>query len=410
MIGLTRLVTGRRTPSDRYRYGSSGAPSPRRGDDEREVQRHRFADDDGYHPVVVWNITESCNLECAHCYYSAVLGRDPVSTSFADVVRVVDELAEARVPVLLLSGGEPMIRRDIHDIAAYARSKGINPVVSTNGTLIRSPEDARRLHESGVEYVGISIDGMAERHDEQRRREGSFERTLRGIRLCRDEGLRVSIRFTVTAANVDDLQPVLDLSEEVGIDRFCLYHLVSSGRGKRFGDIDNTTRRRIVEDLCAQAADRPFEILTVDNPSDGPLIHRWALTHRPEIADEVLGRLQNQGGDGTGRRVVEIDHDGVLHPNQFWLSHAIGNVLERPFNEIWNPADEAALDPLIADLRQEDWPLEGACGACNYAGMCGGFRARAFNMTGRLWAEDPSCPLTAAERATDTAVTTGAGA
>ncbi|MDH3225747.1 MAG: radical SAM protein [Thermoleophilia bacterium] len=410
MIGLTRLVTGRRSPSDRYRYGSSEAPSRQRGDEERTVTRHRFADDDGHHPVVVWNITESCNLECAHCYYSAVLGRDPVATSFDDIARVIDDLAEARVPVLLLSGGEPLIRKDIHDIAAYARSKGINPVISTNGTIITRPEHARKLRESGVEYVGISVDGMAERHDAQRRKEGAFDRTRRGIELCREAGLRVSMRFTVTAANVDDLPAVLNLAEEVGIDRFCLYHLVPSGRGKRFGDIDNATRRRIIEHLCEQAPDRPYEILTVDNPSDGPVIHQWALEHRPDIADEVLDRLRSQGGDGTGRRIVEIDHDGMLHPNQFWLSHTIGNVLEQPFNEIWNPDGDASLDPLVAELRRDEWPLEGACGACNYASLCGGFRARANNATGNLWAEDPSCPLTKSERAADTTVATGASA
>jgi radical SAM protein with 4Fe4S-binding SPASM domain len=177
-----------------------------------------------------------------------------------------------------------------------------------------------------------------------------------------------------------------------------MYHLVPSGRGKRYGDISDTQRRELIWSLCDQAKNRDFEILTVDSPADGPLIHQWALENAPELADGILEKLRSQGSDGTGKRIVEIDHNGDVHPNQFWLGKTIGNVVETPFNEIFNPADSGTLDPLLQDLRQEPWSLEGNCATCTYKSLCGGFRARALNMEGSLWASDPTCTLNEIER------------
>ncbi len=392
MIGLTRLVTGRRSPSDRYRYGSARRdPAP--------VVAHDYGDQLAYRPVVVWNITQSCNLACQHCYYSAVLGRNPISTPFEDVVQVVDELADAGVPVLLFSGGEPLIRKDLPAIIRHTADRGITPVISTNGTLITSVEYARMLKEHGAVYVGISVDGSEQTHDTFRRKRGAFRKTIDAVRHCQDAGLRVSMRFTITADNVDDLPEVLALADELGVARFCMYHLVPSGRGKRNGDVDNEHRRQIVEALCERAEDYGPEILTVDSPADGPLVYLWTLRNRPERAADVLAALRRQSGDGTGRRIVEIDHDGVLHPNQFWLTHPIGNVRETSFRELWSPADGEPHDDVLRELRREEWPLQGACGSCSFKDVCGGFRARANSFHGDLWAEDPSCPLTPEERA-----------
>ncbi len=396
MIGLTKLVTKRVSPSDRYRYGDESHSSQQTP--SKETTMHKFSDDEGYHPVAVWNITESCNLECAHCYYSAVLGRDAETLSREVILKVIDDLADARIPVLLLSGGEPLMRRDLLNIAAYASSKGINPVLSTNGTLIKSEDQARELLEHGIKYVGISIDGLKERHDNQRRKKGSFDKTVRAIQYCVSAGLRISIRFTVTSANLDDLPAVLDLASELNVDRFCLYHLVPSGRGKRYGDITDDERRELIWSLCDQAHERDYEILTVDSPADGPLIHQWALRNDPDRAPEILEKLHSQGADGTGKRIVEIDHKGDVHPNQFWLGTTLGNVVQTPFNEIFNPSDSSTLHPLLSNLRQEHWPLHGACSDCSYENICGGFRARALNMEGDLWASDPTCTLTRIER------------
>lgn len=391
MIGLTRLVTGRRSPSDRYRYGSSST-------DKRPVAAHDYGDSTSYRPVVVWNVTQSCNLACTHCYYSAVLGRDPIATPYEDVIRIVDQLADAGVPVLLFSGGEPLIRKDLPAIIRHTADRGITPVISTNGTLIKSVEYARMLADHGAAYIGISIDGAEETHDTFRCKKGAYQKTVAAIQHCIEAGIRVSMRFTVTETNVDDLPHVLDLAERLGVARFCMYHLVPSGRGKRSGDIDESRRRKIIEHLCERAETFGPEILTVDSPADGPMIYHWMLRNHPGRAGEVLAALRRQSGDGTGRRIVEIDHDGVLHPNQFWLTHAIGNVRDQGFRELWSPADDLPQDPILRELRREEWPLEGACASCTFRAVCGGFRARANSYHGNLWAEDPACPLTEVER------------
>lgn len=401
MIGLTKLVTGRTSPSDRYRYGQQTNPDDNAtstANPSSTIRHSFFGAEDGYHPVVVWNITESCNLECEHCYYSAILGRDVETLDKDTILKVIDELAQAKVPVLLLSGGEPLLRRDLLDIAKYCADKGINPVLSTNGTLIKSQEQAIELKNHGIHYVGISIDGLKTHHDQQRRRKGSFDKTVKAIQYCVSAGQRVSIRFTATSSNLKDLPGVLDLASELNVDRFCLYHLVPSGRGKHAGDITNRQRRELIWALCDQAQDRTFEILTVDAPADGPLIHQWALANAPDLAPEILRKLKSQGADGTGKRIVEIDHKGDVHPNQFWLGTTLGNVVDNDFNEIFNPSDPSELDPLLASLRDEPWFLQGQCSSCTYQTICGGFRVRALNMQGDLWASDPACTLTQTER------------
>ncbi len=395
MIGITKLVTDRTGPSDRLRYGVKG----------KTPDHHTFESEGKYHPVVVWNITESCNLACKHCYYSAVLGRKPITIPFDEVTQVIDQLAEEKVPVLLLSGGEPLIRPDILDIASHAAEKGMRPVFSTNGTLIRKPEYARRMADHGANYVGISIDGSESSHDDFRQRRGSYAKSIKAIETCIEAGLRVSIRFTVTEANADDLDGVLDLAGELGVDRFCLYHLVPTGRARRDGDISQPRRRRIVEQLCERAERETYEILTVDNPADGPLAWFWAKKHRPDRADDIKAKLISQRGDGTGRRIVEIDHNGDVHPNQFWLDTTLGNVRKQSFRSIWNPENKEDAHPLLQDLRRTSWPLEGRCGECTLKSVCGGFRARARNMTGSHWGEDPSCPLTSEEIRTEFVVT-----
>lgn len=381
MIGLTRLVTGRRSPSDEMRYGGA------------QVTPHQYVRDGAFRPVVVWNITQSCNLACRHCYYSAILGHNPITIPYDEVTSIIDSIASTGAPVLLFSGGEPLIRKDIFDLVAYTAEAGIKPVISTNGTIIK-PAVARRLVESGARYVGISIDGARETHDDFRQKRGAYEKSLRAIEACKAEGIRISVRFTVTEYNRHELDDVIAMAEAMGVDRFCLYHLVPSGRAKRDGDVTNAERRAVVEDLCERSDDLAVEVLTVDAPHDGPLIYLWTLRNRPERAADVLAALSRQGGDGTGMRIVEIDHDGNVHPNQFWLSHTFGNARTTPFADVWNQVGDAGGDELLAGLRAPERPLEGRCAACVFRPVCGGFRARAMHATGNPWAEDPSCPLT----------------
>lgn len=382
MIGLTKLLTGRETPADRLRYGG------------RNVVDHNFDSDTGHRPVVVWNITDMCNLSCEHCYYSAVIGKRPVAMTLDVIKSTIDDLAELGVPVLLFSGGEPLVHPNIFEAIAYCTSKGIKPVLSTNGTTI-TPETAARLVECGLEYAGISLDGAEQTHNTFRRHPTAYKRSIRGMRNALDAGIRISVRFTLTESNYLDLDDVIDTAISVGAQRLCVYHLVPSGRARRDGDIPNVVRREIIEKLCSRVEDLDLEVLTVDNPSDGPLSYLWALEHAPDRVPDIVRMLSMRTpGDGTGRRIVEIDHRGDVHPNQFWLSESCGNILEEPFAEIWNRETG-----MLADLRTSEWPLEGACAECSFAPICGGFRARANRYHGTHWGDDPSCPLTPEERA-----------
>lgn len=378
MIGLTKLITGRASYSDRLRYGTNG---------------HKFQDAGLLSPVVVWNITSTCNLFCTHCYYSAkVSKRDPNEVTAAEVKRAIDDFAELRVPVLLFSGGEPMLREDIYELCAYATEKGIAPSLSTNGTLIGDAE-AKKLKTSGVGYVGISIDGLKEVHDKFRCKKGAFEEAVAAIKTCLSNGMRVSARFTLTEYNKADLFKVVELFNEIGVTRFCLYHLVPTGRAKRYGDISNVERRQIIERLCSMVPQLRMEILTVDNPSDGVIAYLWAKKNIPDRAQAIMDMLKQQGGEGTGTRLVEIDHTGDVHPNQFWLGMKLGSIRERTFKEIWLKPDRSEGGAVLARLRVKPWKLEGKCGACKFQNVCGGFRPRALNVNGELWSEDPSCPL-----------------
>ncbi len=387
MIGLSKLLTQMESPSDSLRYGRPG------------VQVHRFAEGGRYRPVVVWNVTSACNLFCTHCYYSARTQPDPRELSTEEALAVIDDLGGLGVPVILFSGGEPLMREDLFTLTERAAAHGIRVSLSTNGTLI-TPEVARKLVDHGVRYIGISLDGRPETHDRFRKVEGAFEQALRGIEAAMAQGVRVSVRFTVTAQNADDLLYLLDLSDRMGVPRFCIYHLVYSGRGKRLtqGDLTAEEKRRLMDGVIERAyryvrEGNGMEILTVDSPADGVFLYLWLLERDPAEAERVRALLEAQGGDGTGMRIAEIDHLGNVHPNQFWLTHTLGNVRERPFSEIWH--DES--DPILARLRRRPRDLKGRCGRCAYREWCGGFRPRALGATGDPWDGDPGCYLTEEE-------------
>jgi len=384
MIGFTKLLCGRATVSDALRADRTKRPD-----------LLQFASLAG--PMVVWNVTARCNLHCTHCYASQAEGENELTT--AEGYALIDDLAALGVPVLLLSGGEPLLREDVFDLIAYACDRGLRPSLSTNGTLIDEAM-ARRLVEVGTAYVGVSLDGLQEIHDRFRAEPGAFGRALAGLRAARDAGLKTGIRVTVTRDNLPDLGGLLELTERERIPRFCLYHLVYAGRGRelRNRDLLAGERRKLVQDLIARALDWcrrgvETEILTTDNHADGVLVLRYVEEHQPERAEEVRQLLQLAGGCSAGRKFVQIDPWGDVHPCQFWPEAMLGNVRERPFSEIWQ--DET--HELLCLLRSMPQPLRGErCGQCAYREYCGGCRVRAMVM-GDEWGDDPSCPLSAEE-------------
>ncbi len=384
MISVSKLLcdTGSFGDSLRYAHGSAHA-------------RAGTTADRG--PVVVWNCTRTCNLRCLHCYYAADPTPSPQELSTDEARRFIDDLAAFRVPVLLISGGEPLTRRDILDLAAYASDKGIRVTFSTNGTLI-TRDIARRLREIGIGYVGISFDGVGSVHDYFRARDGAFAASLAAVRLCMEEGLKVGVRFTMNRYNRDEIPRIFDFLEAERIPRACFYHLVYSGRGAqlREQDLTHEETRQAMDTIIARTEDlarrgQAREILTVDNHADGVYIYLTLLRRGSPRAEAVQQLLEANGGNRSGIAIAAVDHEGNVHPDQFSLNHTLGNIRQRPFSEIWGRGEH----PLLADLRRRKELLKGRCGACRWLNLCNGnFRARAEAVFGDYWAEDPACYLT----------------
>ena len=351
-------------------------------------------------PVVIWNLIRRCNLNCIHCYSLSANVDFPNELSTDEVFRVMDDLKAFRVPVLILSGGEPLLRPDIFEISARAKAMRFYVGLSSNGALIDQPT-ADRIAAIGYDYVGISLDGIGAVHDRFRRQEGAFDKSLRGMRLLRDRGIKIGLRFTVTERNVESLPAMLDLMEQEKIDRFYLSHLVYAGRGNRYRGDDACHRTtRAVMDLVIErcrrhvAEDRGTEFVTGNNDADGVYFLRWVERHHPERAGHIRAKLGAWGGNDSGVNVAIIDNLGNIHPDTFWWHYSLGNVRERPFGEIWRDLS----DPIMAGLKAKPRRISGRCGACREFAICGGnTRVRAMRTTGDAWAEDPACYLTDAE-------------
>jgi radical SAM protein with 4Fe4S-binding SPASM domain len=383
MISVTKLLGGSSYFGDRLRYHDQSA---------HQTSGAR----PGSGPVVVWNATKTCNLECVHCYADAETIKFANELTTAEARAMIEDLAALNVPALLISGGEPLVRPDIFELAAYAMSLGVRVTFSTNGTLI-TKEKAKKIADIGVTYVGISVDGDEERHDRMRCREGAYRDALRGIRNCRDAGIRVGVRFTVTQDNLDEVDSVFRLVENEGIGRLCIYHLVYSGRGSYLEgiDLEAEQKRVLMNKLLEQverwtAEGREIEVMTVDNHADAPFIYYWLLDRDPVRAGEALSLMRNNGGNRSGIAIAAIDSFGIVHPDQFTSTHAVGSIRERPFSQIWNDSRIQ----LLNNLRDRKPLLRGRCATCQWLSCCNGnFRARAEAATGDYWQSDPGCYL-----------------
>lgn len=342
-------------------------------------------------PVVMWNLTQQCNLNCQHCYMDAGgFARDEMSLE--DGIRLVDDLNELKIPILIFTGGEPLMCSKFYPLAFHAREIGLRTVISTNGTLI-TPEVARLLAEAKIRYVGVSLDSASpQRHDAFRGVAGAHARALQGLRNARDAGLKTGLRITLTKDNWQDVPALLNFALEEGIPRFCLYHLVPTGRGAGMSERDVTPeQRRSVIKLLAEAAmelkGENIEILTTDSPMDGAYL--LELLKNDPRQEYVKKLLTNAGGCSTGVKVANINHRGDVHPCHFMPHVVVGNVLERSFRDIW--VDHPT--PELEALRDIKSHLKGACGKCEYLDLCGGCRQKAYHYHGDLLEEDPTCIL-----------------
>jgi len=398
MIGISKLYCGTITPGDVLRYGRESAKSP--------ADLLRFTADKK--PVVVWNISRKCNLKCIHCYSDSDNKRYLGELSEEEGRKLIDDLAEFRAPVLLFSGGEPLMHPSLFKLVGLASSKGLRAVVSTNGTLLTT-EAVGRLKDAGVSYVGISIDGLEETNDSFRGKKGAFRASLEGIRTCTGLGVKAGLRLTLTKRNLNDLEGIFELVETEDIPRVCFYHLVYSGRGGRLRDEDishEETRRAVdmIMDWAMSCHRRGLEkdILTVDNHSDGIYLYLRILREGRADAEQVRELLLWNGGNSSGVGIACIDNLGNVHADQFWQDYTFGNVRERAFGDIWTDTS----DPIMAKLKDRKRFLKGKCGRCRWIDMCNGnFRARAIAVHGDPWMEDPACYLTDEEIAAEPAET-----
>jgi radical SAM protein with 4Fe4S-binding SPASM domain len=308
----------------------------------------------------------------------------------------IRDLADFNVPVILFSGGEPLLRQDLFELANLAQENGIRVALSTNGTLINE-EVANKIKDIGFAEVGISIDGTEPNNDRFRGKKGAYDLALQGIRNCVSLGLRVSLRLTMTRFNYQEIPAIFQLIEDEGINRVCFYHLAYSGRGDglRDNDITHSQTREVIDLICDRTLDMYHrglhkEILTVGNHTDAVYIYRKLRDSDPQRADKVLELLRSNGGNNSGIKIGAVDDRGNVHPDQFWWHHSLGNVRQRKFADIWTDTSE----PLLKGLKNRKGLLKGRCAQCQYLELCNGnLRVRAEAVFEDVWAEDPACDL-----------------
>ncbi len=386
MISISRLLCDTIGPGDGLRYVRKAPHSPEISQPTEETPR----------PIVVWNCTRRCNLYCIHCYANAGSQSSPGEMDTASGKAFIRDLADFGVPVLLFSGGEPLLRKDLFKLANFAREQGIRLAISTNGTTI-TKEVARKISRVGFAEVGISLDGIGANNDRFRGKSGAYQAALEGIRNCVALGLRVSLRLTITRFNYQEIPAIFRLIEEEGIDRACFYHLAYSGRAGslRKEDLSHSQTRSAVDLICEHTLDLhrrglPKEILTVGNHADGVYLYLRLREQDPQRANKVFDLLQMNGGNNSGIRIGAVDDLGNVHPDQFWWHYSLGNVRQRKFGDIWMDTSE----PLLQGLKNRKSLLKGRCARCQYLDLCNGnLRVRAEAVFGDVWAEDPACYL-----------------
>ncbi len=388
MIGISKLYCGTVEASDPLRYGRKS----------KDLPSHLLQFSEDKKPVVVWNCTNRCNLKCVHCYASA--NKDPQEMSTAQGYNLIDNLIDFEAPVILFSGGEPTLRKDLPDLIQRATKGGMRAVISTNGTLI-DRDMAMELGDMGLSYIGISLDGLQGVNDKFRGVNGAFTAAMKGINNAMNQGIKVGLRFTINKHNVHEIPGIFDLLEKEGIPRICFYHLVYTGRAIELmaDDLGHEQTRETLDLIMNRtrmlhARGHMAEVLTVDNHADGPYTYLRMKEQNDPRADDVYELLQMNGGNSSGHGIGCVSWNGDVSPDQFWRHHVLGNVKERDFSEIWTDRD----NEFLIMLKNKKEHVKGRCRDCRWLSVCGGnFRARAEAATGDAWGDDPACYLTDGE-------------
>ncbi|MBF0570102.1 MAG: radical SAM protein [Candidatus Omnitrophica bacterium] len=378
MISFTGLLNDITSYGDNLRYRRSTDASRRR-------------------PIAVWNCSRRCNLNCVHCYSDSCDKSYDGELTTEEGKALIRDLKEFNVPVLLFSGGEPLMRKDLFELNTYARERGLRTVISTNGTLI-TPAIARQIKDTGFEYIGVSLDGIGKNNDRFRGKIGAFNDALNGIRNLVAVGQKVGLRFTITGENYRDMTLLFDLVEKEAVNRICFYHLAYSGRGSdlKANDLGAFDTRRAIDDIynwviSLKTRGINKEVLTVDNHADGAYLYMKVKKEDPAKADAIYQLLRANGGNASGVGISNIDNLGNVHGDQFWQNVSFGNVKQRKFGDIWMDTSHE----LMGKLKDRQPYLKGRCPTCKFLDICNGnLRVRAWAATGDVWADDPACYLT----------------
>ena len=338
--------------------------------------------------VVAWEVTRSCNLACAHCRASAVHGPYEGELSTAEALTLVDQIASFASPILILTGGEPLMRADVFDIAEHAVAAGLRTVMSPNGTLV-TREVAARMKACGIARISVSIDfPTAGEHDRFRGVPGAYDGAVRGVRNAIAAGVEVQINSTITRLNVHHLAALLQLADDLGAVSFHPFMLVPTGRGKELEEQELPPEE--YERALEWMYDAQQESKLFMKPTDVP--HYWrVMRQRAKAQGRALAvHPHSHGGMNTlsrgclaGVGFCFISHVGGVQPCGYFDKQA-GDVRHTPFRQIWRES------PLFVELRDFDG-LKGKCGACEFKKVCGGCRARAYEATGDYMAEEPYC-------------------
>jgi radical SAM protein with 4Fe4S-binding SPASM domain len=347
--------------------------------------------------LVVWDFTHRCNLRCAHCYQDAQRAL-PGELSMEEALGVIDQLEEAGVGAIAFAGGEPLMRRDFYEVAAYASAHGFYVALATNGTLI-TQSVAERLKASGVEYVEISIDGKdAESHDDMRGIPGAFNRSVEGLRRCAEAGLYTCVATTVTSRNIDQVADIHRLTGELGARQLMCFNFIPTGRGADMVDQDITPvqREALMQQILAMDMNGKSPVALSTAPQfgrisvagDEEMVSAGHFYIGSELGSKARVLSDFIGGCGAGRLYCSIEPTGDVQPCVF-LPVVVGNLRESTFSEVWHGS------PVLQSLRDRS-DLKGSCGTCENRFICGGCRARAWAYYRDLKAPDPGCVNNAA--------------
>jgi radical SAM protein with 4Fe4S-binding SPASM domain len=388
MINISKLYCGRGGESDALRYSAADSSAV------------ALAKADSAGPVVVYNCTSKCNLKCLHCYSSSQTSRCDDELDTAEAKKLLSQLAEVNCPVVLFSGGEPLLREDLFELLAEANRLNLRTVISTNGTLIDSAA-ADKLAQAGVSYAGVSIDGDEKSHDKFRASKGSFKTALTGIENCQKAGIKTGLRFTITKSNAGQIPFVFELAASIGSRRICFYHLIRTGRAKELnGQTLTPQQTRQAVDTIIEKTDECVrknlvdEVLTVGNHADGPFLLLKLLKENNTNFETARKLLLANGGNKTGEKIGCVSFNGSVHPDQFWHNYSLGNTRDKTFRQIWANEDE----PVISKLRNKKKFADQRCLRCKWLDLCkGNFRFLGPDPADKNWLNEPACYLADAE-------------